>query len=200
VRFARRLAGLALFAVTFLIGLWAFAPWDECGVLAFEELRAAASSRGFYVTCDGIRREGIFPPRYIFSGLDVEGPMAKATFREASVRLAPLRALLSMKAALSVSFDGASVKYVPKNGFEIKSGGLLLMASRGAVILDDINIEGDFSMTGGLALDVPGRKIIRSDAVMRVPLEFNLVLNSQAMSRHVEQLSQGEWRIKANAD
>jgi hypothetical protein len=200
VRFARRLAGFAIFAVTFLLSAWVFAPWNECGALAFEELRALASSRGFYITCEGIRREGLFPPRYIFSELDVEGPMAKATFREASVRLEPLRALLAMKAAISVSFDGASVRYVPKNGFEMRSGGLFLMIGRGSAILDDINIDGDFSMTGGLALDVSGRKITRSDAVMRVPLEFNLVLNSQAMSRHVEQVSQGEWRIKANAD
>jgi hypothetical protein len=195
----RYLLRFFMFAAVFAAGLWTFAPWDECGLLAFEELRAAAAGSGYYVTCGSIRRDGLFPPRYIFSDMDVEGPMVKVTFKEASAELKPLRSALSLKAAFHMDFDGASVRYIPKNGFEMSRGEMYVETDGREIALKRISVEGDLKMTGGVTLGLADKSVIESDAVMTVPPDINMILNTSMMARYVESVSPGEWRIKANA-
>jgi len=196
---ARYFARFALFAAVFIGGLWIFAPWDECGLLAMEEIRAAAARRGYYVTYAGMVREGLFPPRYRFTGMDIEGPMVKATFSEATFSPAPIRSVLSLKAALRAEFAGVSVRYIPNNGFAMSRGEMRVSAGSGAILLDDIEIEGDLKMTGGVAVDMSEKAVTESTAVVNVPPEINMLLNTSIGARFVESVSPGEWRIKANA-
>jgi hypothetical protein len=191
------LARAAAFIAVFAAGLWCFAPWDEFGVMAFEEIRAAAAGRGYYVTCGGVGREGLFPPKYSFHDLDVEGPMARAAFREATLTLRPLRCAISLKAAFELAFEGASVAYIPRNGFEMSRGEMYAETDGRTVELKNISVEGALALKGGLALNIADKTITRSDAVMTVPPEMNMILNAPMMARYVEQLSPGEWRIKA---
>jgi hypothetical protein len=183
-------------AAVFIAGLWVFAPWDECGLLALEEVRAAAAAKGYYVTCGFVRREGMFPPRYIFSELDVEGPMAKVTFSEATLSLDPIRSALSLKAVFDAGFSDASVRYIPKNGFKMSHGKVRVEAGPRMISLDGIDIDGDLKMTGGVAIDVEGKTVLKSTAVMTVPPEVNMILNAPAAGRFVEPAAPGEWRIK----
>jgi hypothetical protein len=199
MRFLKYAGRVILFLVVFLIGLWVFAPWDELGVLAFEELRTAAASRGYYFTCVGIRREGLFPPRYVFSEMDVEGSMVKATFGEATVGLKPLRSALSGKAAFRMGFTDASVRYIPNNGFSLASGNVMIEANAANVMMRNIAVDGDLKMNGGMKLGLGDRTIVESDVVMTVPPELNMILNMPMMGRFVESVSPGEWRIRANA-
>ena len=188
-----------LFFVFFSAGLWIFAPWDELGVMAFEEVRAVAANHGYYLTCMEIRREGLFPPRYLFYEMDAESPMIKVTFEEASVGLEPLRSMLSLKAAFRMGFTDASVKYIPNNGFSMAHGEMLVEANAANVILKDIMIDGDLKIIGGMELDIENRAIVESDAIMTVPPELNMILNMPMMGMFVESVAPGEWRIKANA-
>ena len=188
-----------LFFLVFITGLWIFAPWDELGVLAFEEMRAAAANRGYYLTCMAIRREGLFPPRYLFSEMDAEGPMVKTTFREAAVGLEPLRSVLSRKATFRFEFTDASVRYIPKNGFSMTNGKMRFEADTANAALKNILIDGDLKMRGGMKLGLADRVILESDVVMTVPPEINMILNAPGAEEFVENLSPGEWRIKANA-
>ena len=188
-----------LFIVVFIAGLWVFAPWDELGVLVFEEVRAAAATHGYYLTCEAISREGLFPPRYHFSVMDAEGPMLKVTFEEATVGLEPLRSVMSRKAAFHMGFTDASVRYIPNNSFSMIHGEMLVEANASNVIMKNIIIEGDLKMNGGMKLELEGRGIVESDAVMTVPPELNMILNMPMMSGFVESVAPGEWRIKANA-
>ena len=188
-----------LFLVIFFAGLWVFAPWDELGVLAFEEIRAAASKQGYYLTCMAITREGLFPPRYVFSEMDAEGPMVKSTFGEARVGLEPLRTVLYRKAVVRMGFTNASVKYIPKNSFSLIKGDVLVEADAANVMLKNIMIDGDLKMSGGMKLGLRDMAIVESDAVMTVPPEINMILNMPMMGNFVENVSPGEWRIKTNA-
>jgi hypothetical protein len=197
MRVVRIFALLILSAAIFIAGLWIFAPWDECGSLALEEIRAAAAARGYYVTCGLVRREGLFPPRYIFSELDVEGPMAKVTFSEATLALDPIRSVLSMKAAFHAGFSDASVRYIPQNGFKMDYGKARVKVGPRLISLGGIEISGDLRMTGDMAIDVAEKTVLESTAVMAVPPEINMILNAPAAGRFVEPVSPGEWRIKS---
>jgi hypothetical protein len=190
-------AVLVSFVAIFTAGLWIFAPWDECGLLALEEIRAVAAAKGYYVTCGLVRREGLFPPSYIFSELDVEGPMAKVTFSEATLALDPIRSALSLKAAFHAGFSDASVRYIPKNGFNMSYGKVRAAVGSRMIFLDGIDIDGDLKMTGGIAIDVAGKTVLESTAVMTVPPEINMLLNAPGVGRFVEPVSPGEWRIKS---
>ena len=189
-----------LFLVVFFAGLWVFAPWDEFGVLAFEEVRAVAADQGYYLTCAAIRREGLFPPRYLFYGMDAEGPMVKATFGEATVGFQPLRSALARKAAFRMGFADATVRYIPNNSFSMTSGEMLVEADIANLIMKNIMIDGDLKMSGGMKLGIVDRTIVESDAVMTVPPEMNMILNMPMMGRFVESVAPGEWRIRANAE
>jgi hypothetical protein len=145
-----------------------------------------------------MRREGLFPPRYIFSNFDVEGPMAKATFSEASAKLDPIRSALSMKAVFHVEFSDASVRYIPKNGFNVNYGKFRVEAGRQEVFLGGIDIGGDLKMAGDLAVDFARKKVLESTVVMTVPPEINMILNAPQARPFVEPLSPGEWRIKGS--
>ena len=192
-----------LFMLVFITGLWVFAPWDEFGVMAFEEVRAVASNHGYFLTCMAIRREGLFPPRYIFFEIDAEGPMVKVTFGEAAVGFEPVRSLLSGKAVLHMEFTDASVRYIPNNSFSMSDGEMLIEADAANVTMKNIMIDGGLSMRGGIKLDIRARTIVEaiveSDAVMTVPPEMNMILNMPMMERFVESVAPGEWRIRENA-
>ena len=189
-----------LFIIFFFTGLWIFASWDELGVLAFEEIRAVAASRGYYLTCAAIRREGLFPPLYIFSEMDAEGPMVKTTFERATVMFEPLRSVLSLKPVFRMGFTDASVRYIPNNGFSMAYGEMLVEANASTVILKNIVIDGDLKVSGGMKIGLKDRAIVYSDVVMTVPPEINMILNTQMAGQFVENVSPGEWRITANAD
>ena len=193
------LCRVILFIVGFFTGLWVFAPWDELGMLVFEEIRAVAANSGYYLTCLAMRREGLFPPRYTFFEMDAEGPMTKVTFRESTIDLEPLRSVLSGKAAFRMGFTDAAVRYIPNNGFSMTRGEMLVEANAADVTLKNILIDGDLKMNGGMILGLEDRNIIESDAVMTVPPELNMILNMPMMGRFVESVAPGEWRIKANA-
>jgi hypothetical protein len=200
MKIAKYLGLCALFVVVFMVGLWVCAPWDECGALAFEEIRAAAARKGYYVTCENMRHEGLFPPLYRFAKVDVEGPMTKVTFSEATVKLAPIRSLMSRKAAFHAEFSGAGVKYIPKNEFSVKGGEMNVRAGASVVLLDNIAVDGDLKMTGDMTLDVMNQVILESSVVMTVPQEINIMLNTPIMGRFIESVSPGEWRIKPSAN
>jgi hypothetical protein len=199
MKIVRYLGGCVLFIAVFFIGLWTFAPWDGFGLLAFEELRAAAARSGYYVTCASIRREGLFPPRYRVFEMDVEGPMTKITFSEATLTIEPIRIAVLRKAAFSAEFSGADVRYIPKNGFAMSFGKARIAADSKILSLDDMEIEGDLKMSGRIVIDASSRNILESEAVMNVPPELNMILNAPMLSRFVEPVSPGKWRIKANA-
>jgi len=190
---------IILFLVVFFAGLLVFAPWDELGMLAFEEIRAIAAKQGYYLTCMAIRREGLFPPRYVLLEMDTEGPMTKVTFEEATVRVEPLRSVLSGKAAFRMEFTNASVRYIPNSNFSMTHGEMQVEANAANVTLKNIMVDGDLKMNGGMKLGLRDRTIIESDAVMTVPPELNMILSMPMMGRFVESVSPGEWRIRANA-
>jgi len=198
MKFPKYLVMTVVFIGVFFTGLWVFAPWDEFGILAFEEVRAAAADRGYFLTCVAVRRVGLFPPRYLFYEMDAEGPMVKATFAEASVSLAPLRSMLSLKAAFRMEFADAVVRYIPQNSFSMTRGEMLVEAGPAAVALRNISVDGDLGMSGGMKLELGDMSIAESDVVMTVPPELNLILNMPMMGMYVENVSPGEWRVREN--
>lgn len=213
-RAVKYLARAALFAAIFVAGIWVFAPWDDFGALAFEEARAAASRHKFpiYLTCGGVRREGLFPPRYIFTDLDVErSSLLKVTFTEATVTLSPLRSLLSRSAAFRVEFGDVAVRVyapmlgsaAPKNSFSVSGGKMRVEANSRKIRVEDISADGEIKMTGSVTFDMAGGKIkiSESDAAITAPTELNMALNTPMAKEFVEPASSGvpgEWRVKVN--
>jgi hypothetical protein len=201
-RVLRALACAALFVVAFAAGFWALAPWDELGGFAFNEGSLLAAERGYYVTCDSVTCSGAWPPVYSISGLNVEGPFLSASFADAAVTFHPLRSLLAAGPAFSLAFGKTEVSYVvpSKGSFAVSSGALYVEAGGGEARARDIDIRGDFSMSGDLTVDMPRRAITRSTAVMTVPAVFNAAFGafgSGVFGKYLAPDGASRWRIKA---
>ncbi|MDR1509904.1 MAG: hypothetical protein LBS53_09730 [Synergistaceae bacterium] len=190
----------AMFSVSvFSAGLCIFAPWDEGVNLAFHAVRLEAARRGYYVTYDGVERDGFFPPSYRFGELDVEGPMAKATFSDVVVKLEPAASALSRSASFHAAFGGSAVRYIPNGGFALERGQMDISAGKGIIAVSDADIKGDVNITGDMVLNAEEGSITESTMYIGVPPEMGAILGSPAMNRFVESVSPGKWRIRENA-
>jgi hypothetical protein len=133
------------------------------------------------------------------SGLDVEGPMARASLSDVAVSFFPASSIFSRGARIRTEFNDALVMYIPNNKLSLINGEANLSASRNTISISDAIIEGDVKMTGGLVFDVQNRTITESTAVFSVPPLIGAMLGTPVLSRFVEPAGQGEWRIRENA-
>jgi hypothetical protein len=200
MRFLRYFLYSFFFAAALLAGLWIFAPWDECAMLALNAARLEAARRGYYVIYGGMEQEGIFPPSYRFSEMYVEGPMTKATFSDVTVRLEPAGSIRSRRASFRIGFGGATVRYIPDNSLLLERGEVRVAAGAGVISVSDADIGGDIELTGGMVFDVEAGNIRESTMTFSVPPEIGMILGSSVMNRFVESVSPGKWRIRENAN
>jgi hypothetical protein len=189
----------AFFVIAFSAGLWIFAPWGDGAGLVVNAAKLEAARNGYYVTVDGARLEGIFPPSYHFDEIDIEGPMVKATFSDFTVKLKPMASLFSRKASFHTEFNGAAVRYIPNGGFALERGKTGLAAGNGTIVVSDAEIEGDMTLAGDMVFDIEAKRLTSSTVTFTPPPEINMILSSSAMSRFVESVSPGRWRIRENA-
>jgi hypothetical protein len=187
-------------AVVSLIGLWVFAPWDECAEFALNAARLEAARRGYYVTYGGMEQKGLFPPSYHFKEMDVEGPMIKATFSDLTVMSEPVSSVLSRRASFRIGFGGATVRYIPDNSLLLARGEVRVAAGAGVISVSDADIGGDIELTGGMVFDVEAGNIRESTMILSVTPEIGVIFGSSMLNRFVESVSPGKWRIKENAN
>ena len=200
MRFLRYFLYSAFFAVALLAGMWIFAPWDECAELALHAAGLEAARRGYYVTYGGMEQDGFFPPSYRFKEMDIEGPMLKVTFSDLIVKLKPLGSILSRRVSFHAGFGGASVRYIPDNGFVMSGGKMDVAAGNGVIAVSDADIDGDVRLTGDMVFDAEAGNITESTMVLSVTPEIDVILGAPGMNRFVELTSPGKWRIRENAN
>ncbi|MDR1137311.1 MAG: hypothetical protein LBK91_03210 [Synergistaceae bacterium] len=199
MKFLKYFLYAVFFVAVFSAGLWIFAPWDEGAEMALCTVKLEAARRGYYLTCDGVRREGFLFPSYHFNEIDVEGPMIKATFSDFTVNLEPVRSFLYRRASFRAEFGGAAVRYVPNNSFAMGRGETGVSAGNGAIVISNADIEGDVAITGDMVFDAKTNSITESTMTLTVPPEMGMILGTPMMNRFVESVSPGKWRIRENA-
>ncbi|MDR1650760.1 MAG: hypothetical protein LBR87_03140 [Synergistaceae bacterium] len=187
---------LLLLAFTFLAGALLFAPWKEAGLYTFEHIRLEAARRGYFITCERMESSGLFRPSYVLSGLEIEGPAARASMAQVKLDIFPASSLVSGRARCRAVFSDALVKYVPGGELKMTSGEFDISAGIEAVAVRDSLVEGDIGMRGDIVFDIREGAVSESTAVIKVPPLINAVLSSPALSRFVEPSGQGEWRIR----
>jgi hypothetical protein len=198
MKFLKYFLYAVFFAAAALVGLWVFAPWDECAMLALNAARLEAARRGYYVTYGGMEQDGIFPLSYRFREMDIEGPMIKATFSDCVIKLKPAVSVFSRRVSLHAGFGGATVRYIPDNNFVMDSGEMDVAVGNGIIAVSDADIGGDIELAGDMVFDVETESITESTMILGVPQEIGMILG--AMNRFVESVSPGKWRIRENAD
>jgi hypothetical protein len=199
MRFLRYFLYAVFLTAALSAGLWIFAPWNECAMLALSAARLEAARGGFYVTYGGMERKGLFPPSYHFKEVDVEGPMIKATFSDFIVKLKPVSSIFTLSASFHAGFGGAAVRYIPDNGFVMGRGKMNVAAGNGVIAVSDVDVEGDITLTGDMVFDVEARSITESTVILGASQEIGVILGSPMMSGFFESVSPGKWRIKENA-
>lgn len=171
-RTAIALIRTALFVCAFLSSAWHFLDWRSAGQLIMSTASSRLASSGTRIAWSDVTgTDGGFTVH----NLAVQGA-ADAAFQSLTIRPQLLQSLLNMAASCSLSFTGGRARLGMTVDFG--NGGVEASVSPSAVELSDIHTDGEFSLTGWLALSPQAMRITNADALVRVPsaMEGNMSL------------------------
>ena len=165
-RLATRLLKALLFLVAFVAALWASLPWREVGVASLTLAGDVLERNGMRLAFSDVEAAG---GGFTVNGLAVSG-FTTFSFRSLTLRPQLMASLLSLAPVCEADFTGGEMTMGQAMNFG--DGGFLLTAGRDGVLLERLRTDGDFAISGFVALD-PGRmKISRAEAAISVPQSF----------------------------
>lgn len=165
-RLATLLLKVFLFLAAFVAALWAFLPWREAGVASLTLAGDALERHGMRLAFSDVEAaEGGFT----VNGLSVSG-FTTFSFRSLTLRPQLMASLLSLAPVCEADFTGGEMTMGQAMNFG--DGGFLLTAGRDGVLLERLRADGDFAVSGFVAVDPARMKISRAEAAISVPQSF----------------------------
>lgn len=194
--------GWVLFAVvSFIGGMWIFAPWENAGIYALDSVALAAAKNGMYVTYDAYESSGIVFPQYTIRGLTLDSPFSRISLSELRIKILPLSSFLARGVSSHVEFNSGEVKFVltPNAPLTLGQGAFKLTMNASKIKLSNAQIQGDIGVNGNLTYSRSEKRIAESTLSLKVPENINMMLNNPMVSPYLESTTSGEWRLKENA-
>lgn len=183
------------FIAGLLLGTALFAPLDAIAEYASAIIRESAISHNIELEINESSSDGIFNPKFLFSGI-------KVTTSLATIRMAYVEA------------DPFIIKSIGKNKYtSIKTGGGIIHAGTGdmltwrsaqadvtikenSIFINNIYMDGDIKARGSIEISLNG-KLINSDLYITLPKKFDPLFKTIAIigSLPLKKGASGEWRL-----
>lgn len=189
------LGGGLVLALVFLLGLWAFFPWEGASELALAQLGSWAAGRGAVVSTSGLETEGTFSPRIVLRGLRLKTSFVEAHCREVALDLFPGGIFLGATRA-SLTLDRGSLTLPDRQEVRWTGGSARFEVTPTELTLEDLRMEGSFSAEGALVLDLQERKPRIWDVSLKVPDPLDRTLTMVQYLVPLQRIAPGTWRTQ----
>lgn len=157
---------ILLLLTGFLYALWVFMPYREVGKLAMSIAHSQLERRGMRLAYSDVTgaQDG-----FTVNNLALNGAV-NLSFGSVTIRPRILSSILSLGLVSNISFKGLNIQVGQVMNFG--DGGVLLTAGLGGILLEQLRTNGDFALNGYLSLDPARMRIVRAEARLNVPEEF----------------------------
>lgn len=157
---------ILLLLTGFLYALWVFMPYREVGKLAMSIAHSQLERRGMRLAYSDVTgaQDG-----FTVNNLALNGAV-NLSFGSVTIRPRILSSILSLGLVSNISFKGLNIQVGQVMNFG--DGGVLLTAGLGGILLEQLRTNGDFALNGYLSLDPAKMRIVRAEARLNVPEEF----------------------------
>ena len=180
-----------------IIGVFLCFPWNNIAEAVFSKAVMKASEKGIYLTSASTDISGLFRKTFTYKGITAELPFAQLSAREVSVTPYFSSLVSETKSAHVVLGKG---KLVPITRQEINwnRGIADVQLTPASIVFDKIVFSGPITVTGSAVLDKSGKKLLKAKLNIKVPVEFDRVLNMVRLAKIVplQKIKNGEWRIE----
>ena len=150
-----------------MLSLWHFMAWRDVGTFAMSFASSRLGASGTRLAWSDVSEaEGGFTVR----NFSVKGG-ADLNFRTLTIRPRVIASVLSLAPVCDISFTGGNVRLGMTINFG--DGRVLLTAGSPEAVLEDIRTNGDFAVSGMLAVNPSAMRITRANARLSVPENFS---------------------------
>jgi hypothetical protein len=184
------LLGTLLFIAAFGATLWFFMPWREVGTAALSLGAPALEKQGLRLGFSGV---SAVDGGFMVSDLSLGG-MVSLSFQSVTIRPQLLMSVMNLSLVCDVEFRGWTATMGLPMSFG--DGGFLLTASSREVMLERLNTDGDFSVSGFLSFDLGKMKIGRADAALKVPESFEENMGTLQNFLPLVREGNGNWFLR----
>lgn len=195
----RRLSSLLYWGTLFLLflfALWVHFPWEGAAQYVLARVAPRLAEQGFSLLYDDIAVEGRSIPRFTLVNLSLASPLL--TLREGRLELSPrpMTSLLRRRLVCSVALSGGDVRVLGGKGASWRGGSFSLAAGGDGVALEQIDVRGDFSASGRIAVAPASARITAADLHLKAPTELDAALGALKAILPLEQDPSGGWRVR----
>lgn len=186
----------AVFIAGLLCGAVLFFPWNAVAEHAAAIAVSAAGSNGITLEIKESSSEGMFDPRFLFSGIKASTSIAVAriSYLEADPAAA---SILGEERSFSVNAGSGMIQSRAGGMMTWRSAKADVTLKKNSTLMENIVMDGEIK-GGGTAELSPVGKLIKADIAFTLPQKFDTVLKAVAMigSLPLKKDPSGEWRLK----
>ena len=186
----------AIFAAGLLFGAALFFPWNTVAEHAAAVAAHTAGAKGIVLEIKENSSEGMFDPRFLFSGIKASTPMALAriSYLEADPATA---SFVGEEKRFSVNAGSGMVQGRVGGMMSWRSARADITLKKDSTLIENITVDGEIKGRGTAELSSSG-KLVKADIAFTLPQKFDTVLEAVAMigSLPLKKDPSGEWRLK----